>query len=206
MNAPKDQLPLGYTRLRPGLIASVVTYLEMTEQPTRPERLASELELRLERLDADALDAYRDLFDRVGTQWLWCSRLVMSDEQLGAILGDAKVEAFRVKEGSEPVGLLELDFRHAGECELAFFGLVEGAIGRGLGRQLMNIAVRRAWSKPIGRFFVHTCTLDHPRALAFYQRSGFKPYALAVEVLEDPRLQGLVPRDAAPRIPMIAPS
>jgi hypothetical protein len=50
---------------------------------------------------------------------------------------------------------------------------------------------------------VHTCSFDHPSAPAFYIRSGFRPYALQVEVLPDPRLTGHLPRTAAPRIPLI---
>jgi hypothetical protein len=50
---------------------------------------------------------------------------------------------------------------------------------------------------------VHTCTLDHPAALAFYIRSGFHPYRRAVEVADDPRLLGLAPRDSASWLPLI---
>jgi hypothetical protein len=50
---------------------------------------------------------------------------------------------------------------------------------------------------------VHTCTLDGPTALNFYIRSGFVPYQRQVETFSDPRLTGLIPRDAAPQIPLI---
>jgi hypothetical protein len=51
--------------------------------------------------------------------------------------------------------------------------------------------------------WVHTCTLDGPNALAFYQRSGFTAYQRQLETFPDPRLNGLIPRDAAPHIPII---
>jgi hypothetical protein len=70
----------------------------------------------------------------------------------------------------------------------------------------MNEAVTRAWARPITRFWVHTCTHDHPGALAFYVRSGFTPYQRMVEVHDDPRLQGLLPEAAAPHIPLIRPA
>ena len=66
-------------------------------------------------------------------------------------------------------------------------------------------ALARAWAKPIRRFWVHTCTFDHPAALPFYVRSGFKPYALQIEVHPDPRLTGHLPRDVAPHIALIEP-
>jgi hypothetical protein len=67
----------------------------------------------------------------------------------------------------------------------------------------MNRAIERAWARPIHRFWVHTCTLDHPGALGFYIRSGFRPYARRVEVADDPRLVGLAPRTSAPHVPII---
>ena len=67
----------------------------------------------------------------------------------------------------------------------------------------MNRAIERAWSQPIRRFWVHTCTLDSPGAIGFYQRSGFRPYAIEVEVADDPRLSGHLPRTAAPHVPII---
>ena len=51
--------------------------------------------------------------------------------------------------------------------------------------------------------WLHTCSLDHPDALDFYNRSGFKPFRRQVEVYDDPRLTGLLPRDAAARMPII---
>jgi hypothetical protein len=50
---------------------------------------------------------------------------------------------------------------------------------------------------------VHTCTLDHPRALAFYLRSGFSAFSRQVEVADDPRGEGILPRSAASQIPII---
>jgi ribosomal protein S18 acetylase RimI-like enzyme len=108
--------------------------------------------------------------------------------------------------GSEDIGLLELDFRRPGACELAFLGVVPEAIGSGAGRFLIGQAVARAFARPIGRLWVHTCTLDHPGALGFYRRAGFRPYKRAVEVADDPRLAGHLPRAAAPQIPLMRPA
>jgi hypothetical protein len=51
--------------------------------------------------------------------------------------------------------------------------------------------------------WVHTCSLDHPGAVAFYTRSGFTPYALMIEVADDPRLTGHLPESAGPHVPLI---
>jgi hypothetical protein len=67
----------------------------------------------------------------------------------------------------------------------------------------MNHALETAWSHPIERFWLHTCTLDHPNALAFYRRTGFVPYERKVEVYDDPRSLKLTRSDAAPLVPIL---
>jgi GNAT superfamily N-acetyltransferase len=51
-------------------------------------------------------------------------------------------------------------------------------IGRGLGGALLTSAIEEAWrmSPSITRVWVHTCTLDHPGALANYQSRGMVIY------------------------------
>lgn len=188
--------------VEPGMVATVVTHLEMLERP-RPAPIPT-APLRLVPWKQPDLGAYRTLFRRVGTPWLWFSRLVMADSDLAAILHDPAVEIYAVTDprGTE-VGLLELDFRSLPNCELSFFGLVPELNGKGLGRWLMAQAKSLAWRKGVERFWVHTCTLDSPAALAFYVRSGFTPYGREIEIFADPRLAGILPREAAPHVPLL---
>ncbi|TXL81853.1 GNAT family N-acetyltransferase [Vineibacter terrae] len=188
----------------PGKIASVVTALEMTARPARRPVPATD-RFAVRRVARPALDWYRDLFRRIGTHWLWFSRLRLDDARLGAILHDPAVEVSALTVEGRDEGLLELDFRVPGEVELAFFGVAPEQVGRGAGRLLMDVALERAWAAQPRRVWVHTCTLDHPDALAFYQRSGFVPYRRQVEIEDDPRLDGTLPTDAAPQVPMIRP-
>jgi len=60
-----------------------------------------------------------------------------------------------------------------------------------------------AWEHHPQRVWLHTCTSDHPSALAFYQKIGFVPYKRAIEVADDPRLNGEMPRTAAPHVPIL---
>jgi GNAT superfamily N-acetyltransferase len=96
-----------------------------------------------------------------------------------------------------------LIFANPGQCEFVSFGVTEKLVGTGAGRWLMNRALELAWSRPVTRVWLHTCTFDHPAALAFYQRSGFRPFRRQVEVVSDPRLDGTVPRDVARHVPVI---
>ena len=183
-------------------LAAVVTTLEMRAVP---ENLAvPPSPLRLDRRDRIAPDDYRTLFRLVGAPWLWFSRLVMSDTDLCAIVHDDAVELFAIVDpAGHDVGMLELDFRSAGECELAFLGLVPALTGQGHGRWLLAQAVTRAWRPGVTRVHVHTCTLDHPAALAAYRRAGFTAIERAIELFADPRLAGLLPADCAPHIPLV---
>ncbi len=190
------------TRVPAGQVATIVTSLEMLERP-RPGPLVDS-DLALVRWATPSPDKYRALFRRVGEPWLWFSRLVMREAELIAIIGDPKVEVFAVADraGIE-VGMLELDFRTAGTCELAYFGLVPELAGCGHGRWLMAQALMLAWRKDVVRVWVHTCTLDHPSALSFYLAMGFAAFARAVETFADPRLTGELPEGAGRHVPIL---
>ena len=195
-------LPIGYHPLPPGHLANVVTCLEMLAKPAARPVPAIE-GLSLERLGGSDTERFRALFRAIGQDIMWFSRLIMAEEKLAGIIGDPHVHCHALVKDGRDIGLLELDFREAGQCELSFFGLVPSSVGSGSGRYLMNEALTRAWAAPISRLWVHTCTFDHPNALTFYQRSGFKPYAVMVEVHEDPRLTGHLPIHASPQAPLI---
>lgn len=184
-----------------GELAAVVTFLEMRERTT-PEIPPSPLSLR--RIEQPRTDDYRHLFRRVGARWLWFSRLVMADAKLEAIIRDPKVELYAVEDGGpEPAGMVELDLRESGQCELAFVGLVPELAGRGHGGWLLAVTLDLAWRPGVGRVHVHTCTLDHPAALRAYERAGFAAYKRAIERFPDPRLLGILPADCAPQVPLV---
>ncbi len=201
---PLLDLANGYYTLPPGKLANIVTCLEMgAVAGMEPAPLPVGFHLR--RMGPEDAEAYRAIFRRVGQDFLWFSRLIMTQEALRTSLARSEVEAFVLLSGTDPVGLFELDFSRPGVCELALFGLVPDAVGHGLGRMMMQQVQQRAFQKPINRLWVHTCNTDHPRALAFYQTAGFKIYQLMIEVHDDPRLLGYLPLDAAPQVPLIKP-
>ena len=194
----------GTTDLPAGKIAAIVTSLEMLSPPARRPDPPGVEGFSLDEIGRADVERYLAVYRLLGERWMWFSRLVKPVEDLQAILSDPAVEFFAVRFAGRDVGLLELDFRLPGEGELAFFGLDEAVVGKGAGRWLMNRALALAWAKPIARFWVHTCTLDHPAALAFYQRSGFTVFKRGVEVDDDPRLTGKLRRDSVEHHPVIA--
>jgi GNAT superfamily N-acetyltransferase len=192
---------MSYEPVSDGELAAVVTFLEMREQPEGQVPTSS---LSLRRIHNPDVDEYRQLFRRIGGHWLWFSRLIMSDEDLAAIIHDPGVELYVViDELGADIGMVELDFREEGDCELAFIGILPELAGLGHGRWLMGETLRLAWREGIVRVHVHTCTLDHPAAMPAYRNAGFTPYKRAIERFPDPRLTGILPRWAAPQIPLL---
>ncbi|MFZ0480684.1 MAG: GNAT family N-acetyltransferase [Terriglobales bacterium] len=194
-------IPDGYTDLAPGKIASVVTYLEMTARIAPPD--ASTQDVKLRRVENPQLDWYRAIYRRAGERWLWFSRLEMADEKLTALLNRATTELFVAELDGREAGMAELDRSHATDVEITSFALFPEAIGRGLGRAFMTKLHDRAWKGATARVWLHTCTLDSPAALGFYQKCGFRAYKRAIEVVDDPRVRGILPEDAAPQVPII---
>ncbi len=192
----------GYTELPSGKVATVVTHLEMLEKPALKPVDRPDLTLHhVEKIDCAA---YRELFKRVGEPWLWFARLMMSDEQLEAVLTKPTNEFYWAMKDGEPVGLLEFDVSKTEDVLLTYFGLVPEAIGNGAGRWLMNEAITIAFARPgMNRLWLHTCTGDSPQALQFYLRSGFKPFKRSIEVADDPRFKGVLDPSCAPHVPLL---
>lgn len=194
-------LPDGYSDVPAGKIAAVVTHLEMLERPAPSDDRKRTWVLR--RVEAPPLDWFRDLYRRIGEEWLWFSRAGMSDAELAGIIQAPLVDIYALVQDGCDEGLLELDFRTPGQCELAFFGVTAKLLGSGAGGWLMNRALELAWTRPISRLWVHTCTFDHPAALSFYQRSGFRAFRRQIEIVDDPRLDGTAPRHVAKHVPIV---
>lgn len=197
----------GYYAVPPGKVATVVTYLEMTAPPADSEPEARP-DLSLRRVENPEPAWFRDLYQRIGYEWMWFSRLSHDDAALSALIRDPAVEIHALVREGRDEGLVELNRRDPANVELAFFGLTPAVLGQGAGRWLMPRVIELAFQEgPSGarpaRLWLHTCTLDHPKALGFYRRAGFRPFKRAVEIASDPRLQGLLPRDSGRHIPII---
>ena len=195
-------IPDGYSDITSGKIAAVITHLQMLQRPpSRPER--SEASWALRKTDFPDLERYRALFRRIGENWLWYSRLQLNDVELRDALSRPLYETYVLDAEGQEEGLVELDFSVEGACEISFFGLTPAMVGCGAGRWMMNRALEIAWSRPIRRVWLHTCSHDHPAALDFYIRAGFVPFRRQIEVADDPRLTGLLPKTAAPQVPLL---
>lgn len=189
--------------LPPRTISTVITFLEMTERPSKPRKAAPVERMALLRAEHCTVSFYRYLYHTVGGPWLWEMRRRMPDDQLRTIIENPDVEIFVAYVAGVPAGFVELDRRQPGVADIAYFGLIPDFIGRGIGPWLLDWAVEAGWAvSGVEKMTVNTCTFDHPKALLMYQRAGFRPVRQLVRELEDPRLTGLFPRDAAPHVPL----
>jgi GNAT superfamily N-acetyltransferase len=151
-------------------------YLELRNPgELRPAR-ASELRARVERLNPCPADVYRALYRDVGERWHWRDRLAWSDEQLARHLARDEVSVFAARVRDDVAGYFELEQHGDGSIEIAYFGLRPEFFGRGLGGELLTRAAEEAWRLGAARVWLHTCSLDSPRALPNYLARGFQPF------------------------------
>jgi GNAT superfamily N-acetyltransferase len=119
---------------------------------------------------------YRYLYAEVGRPYHWVDRLGWSDEEIRAHLKQDELSLWVLYYEGAPAGYFEL-LKGADEAtELAYFGLLQDYLGRGLGKHLLSAAIARAWDDGARRVWLHTCTLDDPAALPNYLKRGFKPF------------------------------
>jgi GNAT superfamily N-acetyltransferase len=169
----------------------VTTYLEMMQPPRHTGRSITGRDLKVMQAKRITVSFYRYLYDTVGEPWLWWERRAMDREELARIVRDERVEVHVLYVDGCPAGFGEVDRRRGDDVELAYFGLVPEYLGQGLGPWFLQRVLDTAWRDETSRVWVHTCSLDHPRALLVYQRLGFMPYDERTTIIDDPRCKGL---------------
>lgn len=169
-------------------LKTIVTYLEMRHRPQPQELTPPSSKIKITPALKPTVSFYRYLYNTVGGPWLWYERRQMSDEQLRAIIQHPQVEIYVLYVDGVPAGYAEIDRQQEPDIELTYFGIMPEFIGQGLGPYLLNWIIDKVWSYHPQRFWLHTCTLDHPKALAVYQQAGFVPYKDEEKIIDDPRV------------------
>lgn len=158
-------------------VGYTITYLEMAERPTSPwPTVPIGVPATLLHADDPPVWYFLSLYDAVGKDYVWDDMHDEDEATLRAMLHDENVTLYTLLGHGWPQGFFLLDWREAGICDLAYFGLVPEVVGRGLGQFLLQTAIHTGWERTgVEKMTVNTCTLDHPRALATYQKNGFVP-------------------------------
>lgn len=154
-----------------------ITHLEMAARPGQPiPRMPAGAPSMLVAAEKPPAWYFLQLYNAVGADYEWTDQHDRDAEEVGAFLGDPAVRLCTLLRAGWPHGFFVLDARREAVCDIAYFGLVAEAMGRGLGSFLLATAVHMAWDHPgTSRVTVNTNTLDHPRALPLYQKIGFEP-------------------------------
>jgi GNAT superfamily N-acetyltransferase len=159
------------------IVDVVRTYLELRSPRQLRRAAANDPSVRfVPRPDIGVTD-YRRLYEAVGARWAWVDRNAWSDDRLAAHLARPEVMVWECLVGDASAGFFELERREDGSVEIAYFGLVEAFFGRGLGKAMLTRAADEAWALGANRVWLHTCTLDSPRALPNYKARGFEEFA-----------------------------
>ena len=166
------------------------TYLQL-ERPgdLNPARL-EDPRIRIDQVVECPPSFFRYLYGEVGRFYHWIDRLPWTDEQIRAHVARPEITLWVMFSEDAPAGYFELEKHDDGSTEVAYFGLMQEFLGRGLGKHLLTEAVERAWSGGANRVWLHTCTLDDPAAMPNYVKRGFvafnqEKYFTAVSVEEE---------------------
>ncbi len=152
-----------------------VWHVEMLEPP-EPKRESSGRSYDLRQAVIPLPELNRFLYVAVGAPWIWYMRLPWTWQQWQEYLSSPNVQTWIAWIEGTPIGYFELEKQENDSVEIAYFGLIPRFIGKGHGRALLQDAIDKAWEFGGKRVWLHTCSLDHPRALDNYLARGFRVF------------------------------
>ena len=172
----------------PSTIEVTRTYLEMRNASELQPGRIDDPRVRIEPQRDCSVALFRFLYVEVGRTYHWIDRLPWTDDDIARYLQQPEISLWLMTYDGERAGYFELRRCEDGSVEIAYFGLLPGFLGRGLGKRLLTCATEQAWSDGANRVWLHTCTLDDPAALPNYLKRGFRAFKTekyAVERVND---------------------
>ncbi|MEO6209144.1 MAG: GNAT family N-acetyltransferase [Gemmatimonadaceae bacterium] len=151
------------------------TYLQLTS-PSQLHSAPLADGFRIERAHPCPVPFARYLYTEVGRDYRWMERMTWTDEQFAEALARPTVSVWVLYGHGVPGGFFELSKHLDDSVEITYFGLTHDFIGLGLGKQMLSVAAERGWASGATRVWLHTCTLDSPRALPNYLSRGFEKF------------------------------
>jgi ribosomal protein S18 acetylase RimI-like enzyme len=152
------------------------TYLEMRDPAHLQAARSDDPRIRVEQMDQCSPSFSRYLYVEVGRNYHWIDRLPWTDEDIVAHLNKPETSLWVLTDDGATAGYFELRRCEDESVEIAYFGLLPGFLGRGLGKHLLTCAAEQAWADGANRVWLHTCTLDDPAAMPNYLKRGFRSF------------------------------
>ena len=116
------------------------TYLEMRDPSQLARAPLPDADWRIDRvLDCPPV-FWRFLYTEVGRDHLWVDRLPWSPDDIRDYLADSNVTLWLLIAWGAPAGYCELRQDDDEGVEIAYFGLLQEFLGRGLGKHLLTEA------------------------------------------------------------------
>lgn len=153
----------------------VTTYLEMVDRGQFKPTFVHDDEVSILPMETPDPSFYMFLYRSVGEGWSWRDRLLLSRSELCDLLSSPNRSVYVMYVSGIAAGYVELD-KQGDSVEIAYFGLREEFMGRGLGKHLLSYGISQAWKKGARRVWLHTCNLDSPHAMSNYLKRGFAVY------------------------------
>lgn len=177
----------------PTAIEVTRTYLEMRDASELRPALSADPLIQIEPQPDCSVELFRFLYVEVGRNYHWIDRLPWTDEQVAAHLNQPEITLWLMRYDDATAGYFELRRCEDYSVEIAYFGLLPGFLGRGLGKHLLTCATQQAWADGANRVWLHTCTLDDPAAMPNYLKRGFRPFKTEQYSAELPATKSVPP-------------
>lgn len=167
----------------------VVTYhLEMTKPDDLQPSTIVHKNAEIREATVPCPELNRMFYETVGKAWDWTSRLTWSETRWQEYVGRPELRTWIGFFSDTPMGYFELETQANANVEIRIFGLLPSFLGKRLGGWFLTNAIQSAWTLGANRVWVHTCTLDHPKALENYRARGFKQFKQETHTAEEAAL------------------
>jgi hypothetical protein len=133
---------------KPKALKAHITRLEMTSPPKASLPAPVNIQTAIMRVPEIPVHFYRYLYHQVGARWYWVERSRMSNEALAKVLHDKRTAVSVLYVNGAPAGFYELFHQSDEQVDLAYFGLMEHALGLGLGKWFLLQALYAAIRVP----------------------------------------------------------
>ncbi len=150
-------------------------YLEINSLNNLKKVDTPDQNLTLKKIAPPDIEINKFFYKNIGKKHRWVDRLVWDNLKWIKYLENKNVQTYVLKLNKDLVGYFELiQEQSTKSSEIAYFGILDGYIGKKYGAFLLSEAIKQCLNSNINRVWVHTCTLDHKHALQNYLNRGMK--------------------------------
>jgi GNAT superfamily N-acetyltransferase len=153
-----------------------VYYLEIEELNSFELNIEHNENLKLVKLEIPSPELGRFFYLTIGGEYFWVDRLNWDYNRWNNYLSKPYVEMSLIYLNNTPIGYYEINKKEFPSIELVYFGLMKNFISNGYGTCLLKEIIEYCKNLNGNRLWLHTCSLDHEKALNFYKKNGFKLY------------------------------